>query len=377
VPLLVIASVALARAQDLPRGSIVDAVACATDASQTYALYLPSTYSPDRSWSLLLAFHPAARGRAMVETYGAAAEQYGYIVAGSNNSRNGSWEVSIAALRAMSADVARRFNIDPDRVYLTGMSGGARVALQVALDSKNVAGVIASSAGFADSKPRGSVSFPIFATAGRDDFNYIEMRQLDRKLTSPHHLAVFAGGHTLPPKTVALEAIEWLELQAIKSGRRARDEALVERLFEKRLAKVDAAASQPETVRLLVPLVADFTGLRDVSGAAARAASLSRQPDVKKALAREQADDDAEARMLREFFDLEAELRDADRRALALTRLRGQLARWAKAAEAETDSPERGQARRVLRAVTSGAAQVSDTEYRRLLEQYSTYKTWR
>jgi predicted esterase len=365
------AGVAAAGAQDLPRGSIVDAVACATDASQTYALYLPSSYSRDRSWSLLMAFHAGARGRAMVETYEAAAEQYGYIVVGSNNSRNGPWEGSMAALRAMSDDVARRFNIDPNRVYLTGMSGGARVALQIALDSKNVAGVIASSAGFADNQPRASVPFPIFATAGTDDFNYIEMRQLDRKLTSPHYLAVFAGGHTLPPKTVALDAIEWLELQAIKSGRRARDETLVGRLFEKRLARVDAASSPLEAVPLLAALVADFTGLHDVSAVAGRADALSSQPDVKKAIARERADDDAEARMLREFFALEAGLNDPDQRAQALTRIRGQLTRWAGAANAEAESPARSQARRVLRAVTSGTGQVQDVEYRKLLEQYS------
>lgn len=306
----------------------------------------------------------------MVETYEAAAEQYGYIVAGSNNSRNGPWDVSIAALRAMGDDLARRFNIDPERIYLTGMSGGARLALQIALDSKNVAGVIASSAGYADNKPRASVPFPIFATAGTDDFNYIEMRQLDRKLTSPHSLAVFAGGHTLPPKPVALEAIEWLELQAMKSGRGARDQALVERLFAKRLAMVDAAASQPEAAKLLAPLVADFTGLRDVSAQAARAALLSKQADVKKALARERSDEDAEARMLREFFELESLLADAEQRPQALLRIRDRLSQWASAANAETASPKRSQARRVLRAVTSGTGQVQDTDYRKLLEQY-------
>jgi hypothetical protein len=40
-------------------------------------------------------------------------------------------------------------------------------------------------------------------TAGTGDFYDIEMRLLDRKLTSPHHLAVFSGGHTLPPDAVA------------------------------------------------------------------------------------------------------------------------------------------------------------------------------
>src|SRR5215813_1330007 len=177
------------QAQPLPRGTIIDSVTCAEDATQSYALYLPSTYSPDRAWSLLIGFHPGARGRAMVEKYQAAAEQYGYIVAGSNTSRNGPWSVSAAAVRAMSMDLGQRFAIDATRIYLTGMSGGARVAMQVALGAQNnIAGVIASSAGFPDSQPRSSVPFAVYGTAGTDDFNYVEMRQLDRKLTTPHAL---------------------------------------------------------------------------------------------------------------------------------------------------------------------------------------------
>ena len=60
---------ASAPAQVLERGTIIDRVQCASDPEQTYALYLPSTYSADRQWSLVLAFHPAARGRVMVEKY--------------------------------------------------------------------------------------------------------------------------------------------------------------------------------------------------------------------------------------------------------------------------------------------------------------------
>jgi dienelactone hydrolase len=357
-------------AQDLPRGTIIDDVKCAADPTQRYALYLPSTYSRDRLWNLLIAFHPAARGRAMVEKYHAAAEQYGYIVAGSNTSRNGPWAVSIASVRAMSADLGQRFAIDADRVYLTGMSGGARVALQVALANSNIAGVIASSAGYPDNRPRTAMRFPIFATAGADDFNYLEMRQLDRTLTSAHHLAIFTGGHTLPPDAIALEAIEWMELQAMRSGRGTRDDALVERLFAKRQRLLAEATSSAAAVHLLDAIVADFKGLRDVSAEAARAAGISRQPEVKKALARERADDDAERRVLSDIFDLEAGLRDEHRRAASLIRLRDQLSRYARTASGEVDSPERSQARRVLRVVTSGASErVDNPQYLQLLEE--------
>ena len=213
--------------------------------------------------------------------------------------------------------------------------------------------------------------FPVFGTAGTDDFNYIEMRLLDRKLTSPHHLAVFSGGHTLPPDDVALEAIEWMELQAMKTGRRTRDDALVDRLFEKRQRLIAASTGAADSVHLLDALVADFKGLRDVSAEAARAKDLSRQPEVRKTLARERADDDAEARLLEDIFDLEAGLGDERRHGAALIQLRDRLSRLARAANAADESPARSQARRVLRAIPSGAAErLQDPEYRKLLDQY-------
>jgi dienelactone hydrolase len=360
-----------AAAQDLPRGTLIDEVKCLGDATQSYALYLPSTYTPDRAWSVLMAFHPSARGRAMVEKYQAAAEQYGYIVAGSNTSRNGPWSVSVAAVQAMSLDVGRRFSIDAQRLYLTGMSGGARVAMQVALGSSAIAGVIASSAGFPDSQPRESVPFAVYGTAGDEDFNYIEMRMLDRALTSPHRLAIFSGGHTLPTDAVALDAIEWMESQAMKTGRRARDEAVIDRLIAKRRQLIDASNSPAITVHLLESVVADFTGLRDVSAEAARAAAMSKQADVKKALARERSNDDAEMRTLSEVFDLEAQLTNPDARFAALGRLKGRLSQWARQAGATTESPERSQARRLLGAIMSGAgSRATDAEYRKLLDQY-------
>src|SRR5438477_4872664 len=359
-----------ARSEDILLGKVIGDVKCAADASQSYALYVPSNYSPDRKWSVLVAFHPAARGRAMVEKYQAAAEQYGYIVAGSNTSRNGPVSVSAASVRAMSIDLGQRFAIDADRVYLAGMSGGARVALQIALGSNNIAGVIASSAGYPDSKPRSSVPFAVFGTAGTDDFNYLEMRQLDRKLTSPHHLVIFAGGHTLPPDPVALEAIEWMELQAMKAGRRPKDDALIERLLDTRRRRIAESSDRAATVHLVAALAPDFKGLRDVEADAGRARELSRQPEAKKALARERADEDAEIRTVGGIFDLEAGLRDESRRDASLMRLRQQLLRYAQLANGSTDSPERSQARRLLRLVTGGAAErVDDPGYLKLLEQ--------
>lgn len=360
-----------ARAQEVPRGRIVDDVRCEADASQSYALYVPSTYTPGRTWSLLLAFHPGAQGRVMVEKYRAPAERYGYIVAGSNTSRNGPWEASGAAVRCMSRDLGRRFTIDAERLYLTGHSGGARLAMQVALGPANpIAGVIASSAGFPDARPRATVPFVVYATAGTEDFNYVEMQLLDRRLSSPHRLAVFEGGHSVPPDDVATDAIEWLELQAMRAGRRERDAALVAELFEKRARLVDAAATVVDKARRLRALVDDFTGLRDVSAQQAAATALASQDDVKGAFARERSEVDAEVRLLDEVLDAEARLRHADRRADALHWLETRLTDWARVSSAAEDSPARRQARRLMAGIGAGARErAPDPEYRRLLDR--------
>jgi hypothetical protein len=360
-----------ADAQEIARGVVIDAVTVADDPTQSYALYLPSDYTRDRAWNLLLAFHPGARGVAFVEKYRAAAERYGYIVAGSNNSRNGSWETITRAVRTMSRDVGKRFIVDAERVYLTGHSGGARVAMEVALGRNNIAGVIASSAGFPDAKPRKSVKFPIFATAGVDDFNYLELKRLDAALTSPHHLAVFDGGHVLPPDDVAREAIEWLELQAMRDGRRARDQALADALFAARRQR--AVDERDPAVRLtaLRSVGEDFKGLCDVSGVESAAAALERDPETRQAMARDRTALEAEARLLEEALAAEARLKEAGGRTAALATLRNLFEGWSRSAQAAEPSPARSQARRLLGAMAAGAAErVKDDEYRSLVQQY-------
>jgi predicted esterase len=319
---------------------------------------------------VIFGFDPRARGRAPVERFQSAAEAYGYIVAGSNNSRNSSFAASVASIQAMSADVVKRFPIDAKRVYTAGLSGGARVAMHVALGSGQIAGVIASSAGYPDSQPRKSVPFAIFGTAGTEDFNYLEMHQVDRALTTPHRLAIFEGGHTWLPNDVAIEAIEWMEIAAMKSGRRARDETLIDKIFAKRKAQAAAETSGKGACLALEALAADFDSLRDVAEFSARAAALRRQKDVKDALKKDRAELDREEQLVQELAGLEGGLTDRDARAVSLGQLRSRLAKLARQAAAPVDSPERRMARRVFRGMSTGAnARGNDPEYRKLFEE--------
>ena len=108
------------QASGVPKGQIVEKVICLNDPNQSYALYLPSNYSPDRKWPILYAFDPRARGKLPLERFKEAAEQYNWIVVGSNNSRNGPLQLAVDAWNAIVKDTHERFAIDDNRVYATG-----------------------------------------------------------------------------------------------------------------------------------------------------------------------------------------------------------------------------------------------------------------
>ncbi len=354
---------AASRAADLPTGQIVDSVECALDASQHYALYLPSKYAPSRQWSVILAFDGGARGRVPVERYRQAAEKYGYIVAGSLNSRNGPWEVSLNAAKAMTADVKARFSVDPKRVYTAGMSGGARVAMKIALDSRQIAGVFASSAGFPDqfiARP----PFPVFGSAGTDDFNHLEMYQLDRRMTSAHRVLYFEGGHTWLPAELAMQAVEWMELQAMKSGLRPRDTSLVDTWFATSGGRIDALQDNTETLHALIHLIADFEGLEDISKFAERAKRLLRQQDVRDALSEESKSEERELQVQRELF----ELRDRWSNGASFAKLKERVTAVLAQSKAADDSEERRIARRVLANFAASARSSRDPQYQELLD---------
>jgi len=99
-------------AEHFAPGTVVPKVACAGNPQQTYALYLPSGYVRTQRWPIIYVFDPGARGQVAVEAIRAAAEQAGYIVAASNNSRNGAEAVSSQAANSMWQDTALRFSID-------------------------------------------------------------------------------------------------------------------------------------------------------------------------------------------------------------------------------------------------------------------------
>src|ERR1035437_4693219 len=71
------------------KDQVTDTVQCRNEIGQSYALYRPAQYDNKKSWPVILIFDPSARGRTGVSNFIEAGRKYGFILACSNNSRNG------------------------------------------------------------------------------------------------------------------------------------------------------------------------------------------------------------------------------------------------------------------------------------------------
>ncbi|HXZ27228.1 MAG TPA: hypothetical protein VEG08_04415 [Terriglobales bacterium] len=294
--LLVLCGTASAAYPQTPAPGVVHpSVAVLADSSNSYALYLPSAYSPARRWPLLLVFDPFARGEVAVKLFQEAAEQHGFLVVGSNDVRN--FQDPAAAVQLLWKDVNERYAIDPRRFYVAGLSGGARVASSIALTCKTcVAGVIANGAGLL---PGAAVPGPEvadwFLVAGTTDFNYPELLRLDEALVARHaavRFVVYDGPHNWMPKEVAGRALAWLRLRAMARGAAPVDKEFLNQQFEERLAEAQATQKRGELVAALRTereIVADFRGFRDVKEVEAAAQSLAASEEFRKAQKNEQA----------------------------------------------------------------------------------------
>jgi len=278
----------------LPTGTVIGKIVCQAAPNESYALYLPSGYRPDRTWPIVYALDARSHGPEVAGILKAGAERYGWIVASSNNTMSDqSIDPNVAAVRAMWADTHARLALDDRRVYLAGHSGTVRSAVTLALAAPgSVIGVFGASAGFPFERPPSKdVPFDFFGTVGDRDMNYYEMMALDKKLTAlalPYRIEMFAGGHDWPPPELATRGIGWLELRAMKRGLRAKDAALVEELWAKDLdqaRQAETAGRMADAFHTWSAMKADYAGLRDVSEAERKTAEIGSSEALRRQLA--------------------------------------------------------------------------------------------
>lgn len=192
-------------------GSIGE-VSCKQNSAVSYSVYIPANAVPDSVYPVVMFFAPDGKGVKPLQLYKSIADKWNFILVGSNSNKNGmEAALAIEIGNTIVNDVKGRFNIDPARIYLSGFSGGARVAAGVALTRLDVTGVIGCSA----SPPKSLQPLAFVGVAGLGDMNYLELKKFvaaEEGKPGLHELLVFDGKHDWPPAPVMQNAMLMVSL---------------------------------------------------------------------------------------------------------------------------------------------------------------------
>jgi predicted esterase len=191
-------------------------------AKQRYQLFVPKDYTKERAWPLVLFISPGdspggwgAWRRACEEQGALFCAPYG---AGNNCPIGQRCRIVLDALD----DVRRAYHIDPDRTYVSGFSGGARMSCTIGFCLPEYFGGIVPIGG---TNPLPKLSYlkhrirdrlAVAHVAGDTDFNRKEHEDFMHPwwqgigITSKLWI-VPKTGHALPPPAVLLEAYQWLD----------------------------------------------------------------------------------------------------------------------------------------------------------------------
>ncbi len=280
--------------QVVPVDKIVDTVWCKSSAGQSYSLYLPLQYDRSRNWPVVLIFDPAARGKTGVRVFMEAGQKYGFILAGSNNSRNGPLENNFTAAAAMLLDLSGRFNIDPKRIYVAGFSGGSRFALSFAVKDRRISGVIGCGAGLPGDQyylPSVNSSFLYYGLAGNRDMNYLEMHDLpaffNNKTGIISYIRTFSGMHDWPGSDLILEAVEWIIYQSMTRKVIATDRTFILYMEDKTQKLISSQQSAGNIIDASIYMsftARDFQGTPFGSRVAGSLSAIEKSPDYQKAV---------------------------------------------------------------------------------------------
>ncbi len=237
------------------RGRIIDSV-FTEDGKESFALYLPKDFDEKIEHPLILIFDPMARGSIGIEPFILSSETHGYVLACSNDSKNGPYLPNQAIAQRMFETVKSLFRIDKKRMYASGFSGGSRLASRLAMSDESIKGVIACGAGL----PEGAeyqllaTRYPFAGIIGNKDMNYLEFQDLKRilpKMSFPLDVITTDLNHRWPEPESVLMATDWLQLEYYKAYPDKADMQSIEQGYHRAYEYVRVHESQGHMIESL------------------------------------------------------------------------------------------------------------------------------
>lgn len=224
-----------------------------------YRLYLPADYHDDPARRYPVMFIAAPGGDAEMGAMADRLKRDRWLVVMLVESRNGSllWLPNFVAAHD---DVVQRARVQPDMLFCTGLSGGARLCSAYPGIRPGFRGLILQAASFLqrpDYLAGDNARVAVYATFGTDDPNRREANRVRRGVPPAIRslVEVFAGGHAWAPAAVFERALDWVLDTALLES--AYDPQLADAYrwyFANTLAQYERAESDAERLVLGVRL---------------------------------------------------------------------------------------------------------------------------
>lgn len=189
---------------------------------QRYQLYVPEKYDAKRSYPVIL-FISASGNPAGWGSFEPVCRKHEVIFASPYEAGNSTASTRrVRTVLDVLDDIRRRYQIDADRVYIGGFSGGARVASMIAFALPEQFGgtlPVCAAGDFREEvwlRQRVVERLSIAHLTGENDFNRGEVERLRTPFLTElgaraKHWTVPKMGHSIPSGSVCEEAWQWLE----------------------------------------------------------------------------------------------------------------------------------------------------------------------
>jgi hypothetical protein len=221
---------------------------CKLDSKNSYEVYIPERANPAEKLPLLVIIDSHGSGKFALDKFKQGAKQYPAVLIASNLVKNG-FEGYDGAIRTLIEDVRQKYPVG-ETVFMTGFSGGARMALGYAL-AHPLNGLILCGA-LASPDQINALRCPVISISGMDDFNFMETAQyLFQEQSTPGNLKIELtnASHSWPDNQMLANAFSFLRLSCKSADIPSLQKSQIKTYCQNQLSRINSLKQQGDFLK--------------------------------------------------------------------------------------------------------------------------------
>ena len=221
---------------------------CKLDSKNSYEVFIPERKTDAGKLPMLIIIDAHGSGKFALNKFKLSANHYPAILVASNLVKNGYINYE-GAIKTLIDDVRQKYQVS-ETVFMTGFSGGARMALGYALTHR-LNGLILCGA-LANAKQINALQCQVISISGMDDFNFMETAQyLFQEQTIPGNLKIEVtnSSHNWPDSLMLSNALGFLQLSGRVGNESAPAKSKIELYCQFQQARIDTLVKQGDFLK--------------------------------------------------------------------------------------------------------------------------------